>query len=517
MKRKADGQIIRLKDCKPQQNLSMEFSYMNTPLVNALMNYAAQKPIPFHMPGHKGGRLYPPSFTGSLPAADMTEVPGLDNLQAPEGAIKEAQRLAAEAFQSDACFFLVNGSTSGIHTMMMTAFQPGDKVIIPRSCHKSIWGGLVLSGAVPVYIQPEYDAERCLVTHVSPEAVKKTVEEHPDAAGMVLTNPDYYGMCPHLKEIRGILNEHGMLMLVDEAHGAHLVFHPGLPPSSAHCGADLWVQSAHKTLPAFTQAAFLQAKTGLQRYKADFAEKRVNVSARNEIDIGRLAQVHHMLQSTSPSYLLMASLDWARGYMEEHGKYALDKLLEHLAWTRKELKALGIDTMEGYSRPEIFMTDPTRLVLDLSNLGLTGYEGEHMLREAGVQVEMSDLRRLVLICTVADEKADFEKLIAACRSLSTYRGERAQMRNYLSISREIPRQMLSPKEAFEKTMEYVPLKEANGRICAGLVGAYPPGIPRFCPGEWIDAAGIGELREIKAWGGHLFGLLENDKIPVIAE
>ena len=501
---------------------------METPLVDALLDTIAQKPVSFHMPGHKGGRLFPPSFSGNLSAMDMTEIPGLDNLQAPEGVIREAQKLAAEAFRSDACFFLVNGSTSGIHIMMMSAFQPGEKVILPRNCHKSVWGALVLSGALPVYVQPEYDEERGLTTHAAPEAIRRTAEEHPDARGMVLTNPDYYGMCPHLKEIRRILDEHDMLMLVDEAHGAHLIFHPGLPPSAAQCGADLWVQSAHKTLPALTQTAYLQARlfpgggerpgnTDRVKSSGNIGGGRSRRGSRRAIDFDRLAQVHRMLQSTSPSYLLMASLDWARGYMEERGKCALDKLLENLAWTRKELKALGIDTMEDYRRPEIFRTDPTRLVLDLSDLGLTGYAGERILREAGVQVEMSDLHRLVLICTVADEKADFEKLVRACRSLSAHKGEMGRKGNHLSISREIPKQMLSPKEAFEKTREYIPLQSAKGRICAGLVGAYPPGIPRFCPGEWMDAAGIGELLEIRARGGRLFGLSGDDRIPVVAE
>jgi lysine decarboxylase len=468
---------------------------MNTPLVNALLDYAAQKPVPFHMPGHKGKRIFPQAFSGSLIDLDMTEVPGLDNLQAPEGVIKEAQRLAARAFKSDACFFLVNGSTSGIHIMMMSACKPGDKVLIQRNCHKAVWGGLVLSGAVPVYIQPEYDEERCLPTHITPEAVEEAAKQHPDAAGIMLTSPDYYGLCPHLSKIRSILDRYDMLMLVDEAHGAHLVFHPGLPLSSSQCGADFWVQSAHKMLPAFTQSAYLHAN----------------------ININRVAQLHSMMQSTSPSYLLMASLDWARGYMEEQGKDALDKLLEHLAWTRKELKALGIETMDGLQRPEINGIDQTKLVLDLSPLGLTGYEAEHILREAGVQVEMSDIYRLVLITTVADEKKDFEKLIEACRTLSTYKGNMGQEKYNLSISREIPKQMLSPKEAFDKTMEYVPLSEAKGRICAGLIGAYPPGIPRFCPGELIDIAGIEELLEIKAWGGQLFGVVGKDMVAVVVE
>ena len=222
-----------------------------------------------------------------------------------------------------------------------------------------------------------------------------------------------------------------------------------------------------------------------------------------------------MLQSTSPSYLLMASLDWARDYMAEQGKAALDRLLGNLEWTRAELRDLGIETMENYRRPEILGMDPTRLVLDLSDLGRTGYEGEQMLREAGVQVEMSDAHRVVLITTVADEKADFEKLVRACRSLSAHPRKTGRKGNSLSISREIPEQMLSPKETFGKSKEYVPLKRANGRICGGLVGAYPPGIPRFCPGERVDAAGIEELLETEERGGHLFGLIGKDRIPVL--
>lgn len=471
---------------------------MDTPLVQAIKDYISEELAPFHMPGHKGGRGFSSSFLSDLVKMDVTEVPGLDNLQAPTNVIKDAQRLAAEAFQSDACFFLVNGSTSGLHIMIMTAVKPGDSIIIPRNCHKSVWDALVISGAMPIYIQPEYDNERCLITQVAISEVKRVVEENPNAVGMLLTNPNYYGMCPDMKAIRSILTEHNMMMLVDEAHGAHFIFHNGLPPSSAECGADIWVQSAHKTLPAFTQSSYLHVKHGI-------------------VDFGRLTQLHRMLQSTSPSYLLMASLDWARGYMVEQGKNALDKLLDNLSWTRKELKAIGIDTMEDYKRPEVYMTDATRLVLDLSNLGLTGYEGEKILRGVGIQVEMSDLHRVVLICTVADRKPDFEKLVKACHYLRGIRSKCGKKTYTLSISREIPKQMLSPKEAFDRKREYIPIKGARGRICSGLIGAYPPGIPRFCPGELLDNSGIEELLEIKAWGGQLFGLSEDELIPVVAE
>ena len=194
--------------------------------------------------------------------------------------------------------------------------------------------------------------------------------------------------------------------------------------------------------------------------------------------------------------------------MEGKWQGRLDKLLEHLTWVRRELSTLGIDTMENYRRPEIFQTDASRLVLDISNLGLTGFEGEDVLRRAGVQVEMSDFHRLVLVCTVADRKEDFHKLVEACRLLSQEKRKYKGKTKKLTISREIPLQMLSPKEAFEREKELIPLKEARGRICGELVGAYPPGIPRFCPGELIDSEGIEELLENQAQGASLFGLQE---------
>jgi lysine decarboxylase len=478
----------------------------NAPLVNGLTEYIKRNSISFHMPGHKGGRLLSEAFYANLPKYDLTEVPGLDNLHAPAGIIREAQELAARAFHSDACFFLVNGSTSGIHIMMMAALKSGDRVIIPRNCHKSVWGGLILSGARPIFLQPEYDGEKDLFTHVSPDNVHKAVQDHPDAAGMVLTNPDYYGLCPQLEAIGRILAERGMKLLVDEAHGAHMIFHPDLPPSAAYCGADLWVQSAHKTLPALTQASYLH-------YKAH--------NSRDKLLIERAVQLHRLLQSASPSYLLMASLDFARAYMEEHGKEALDNLLENLIWVRKELGALGIDTMEDYCRPEIYGSDKTRLVLDVSGLGLTGPEGEEYLRSAGIQAEMSDLHRIVLICSIADKQEDFLRLIDACKNMSREaRLNKKNTGNYewkLSISREIPKQMLSPKEALEKKKEFIPLSRGAGRICGEPVGIYPPGIPRFYPGELIDKDGVEELMEYRRKGCSLFGLTRDGNLSVIID
>ena len=223
-----------------------------------------------------------------------------------------------------------------------------------------------------------------------------------------------------------------------------------------------------------------------------------------------------MMQSTSPSYLLMASLDWARAYMEEHGREEIDRLLENLFWTRKELQAMGIDTMEDYCRTEIFQTDASRLVLDVSQLGRTGFEAEEILRQAGVQVEMSDSRRMVLICTIADRKDEFRRLVEACRILHREGEIDKEQKKDVNFPGKCPGRY-APKEAFERKKELIPLKEAKGRICGDLVGAYPPGIPRFCPGELIDCQGIEELLENQAKGARLFGLAEARLIPVLAE
>ncbi len=449
------------------------------------------------MPGHKGGKQVSPSCFNLGWPYDLTEIPGTDNLHAPTGAIKEAQELAARAFRSDACFFLVNGTTSGVHMMLLAAARPGDTVIIPRNCHKSVWDALVLSGARPVYVWPGYDEERALATQVAPEAVRQAVAENPGASAMMVVNPSYYGLAPRLEEICGILDEYGIVSLVDEAHGTHFVFHPSLPKSAADCRADLWAQSAHKTIPALTQASYLHARRG-------------------KVDLNRLQRIHSMLTTTSPSYLLMASLDWARAYMEEKGRAEIDRLLTIIADVKKQLRQLGIDTMDDYARPEVEGMDGTRLVLDLGELGLTGIEGEAILRKRGVQVEMSDMRRVVCICTVADTKEDFDRLIGACRALWEHRKQAMDKGIKLSISREIPRQEMSPKEAFYRKTEYIPLEASPGRICAGIVGAYPPGIPAFCPGELIGKGGITELLEIKVMGGRLFGVMDG-LIPVIEE
>jgi len=482
----------------------MNFMEIKAPLLEALLQYTKKNIIPLHMPGHKGGRGFPREFLDNLAAMDVTEIPGMDNLYQPAGIIAEAQLMASRAFQSHHTFFLVNGSTAGIHTMIMAACKPGDRLIIPRNSHRSVWSALVMADVQPVYIQTEYDDDNLLATQITVQQVRDALDKNPDVAGLLMIHPNYYGMCGHIREIEELVHERGKLLLVDEAHGAHFIFHPDLPPSSGEIGADMWVQSAHKTLPAFTQAAYLHVKG-------------------ERIDPKRVSQILAMLQTSSPSYLIMASLDWARACMEVRGEELFQRLILQVRELKRKLKKqYGILTLDDYGGwEEVAATDPTRLTIDVRTLGVTGYQAEMLLRDAGIQVEMSDMYRLVSICSVADGKEEFDAFINGFGNLSgnmSLRGETPpSLPRQLSISREIPEQIMSPREAFYSIIENVPAHESIGRICAGVIGAYPPGIPRFCPGELINREGIEELIDIQRQGGNLFGLVDNSLIPVVKE
>ncbi|NLN41090.1 MAG: aminotransferase class I/II-fold pyridoxal phosphate-dependent enzyme [Clostridiales bacterium] len=469
------------------------------PLVEALFEYIKKDITRYHMPGHKGGQGFSSEILDNLAQIDVTEVPGLDNLHSPQGAIYDAQRLASKAFGSDQTWFLVNGSTSGIHAMILAACPPGSSLIVPRNCHKSVVNALIIGDISPVYILPKYDKDRELVTQVSPQAIEEALGRNPNVQGVLLVSPNYYGMCPSVEEIAHIVHRAGKVLLVDEAHGAHFPFNPRLPSSAGQLGADLWVHSAHKTLPSFTQTAYLHLKG-------------------NRVDKDRVSRILSMNQTSSPSYIFMASLDWARYVMDTKGHDLLYNLMDNLENVRHQLKEMGIDNISKSIWPEVRALDPTRLVLDFKGLGLTGYQAEKILRdEEGLQLEMSDHRYGVLICTVADTRSDLQKIVQACQNLWEKHRKNVNIHFPMSISREIPKQMMSPRQAFYSKIQKIPLKESQGRIAAGTIGAYPLGIPRYCPGELIEKDGIEELISIHKKGGTLFGVDQGNYIDVVEE
>lgn len=475
-------------------------SKQQMPLIEALFEYIDEDIIRYHMPGHKGGRGFSREFRDNLAKMDLTEIPGLDNLHNPQGAIMKAQTLAAQAFGSHHTWFLVNGSTSGVHAMILAACPPGTSLIVPRNCHKSVINAMVMGDINPIYIQTEYDESRGLATQIALKSLEKALDDNLNAQGALVVSPNYYGMCAHIEAIAKAIHKRNKVLLVDEAHGAHFPFHPLLPSSAGELGADLWVHSAHKTLPAFTQTAYLHIKG-----------QRVNKE--------RVSQVLSMIQTSSPSYILMASLDWARNLMVTEGRDELTRLMDELQDLRTLLKRdMGIGSIDHNPWPEVAALDSTRLVLDFKGLGITGYRAEKLLREEeGLQIEMSDYRYGIFICTIADGKGQRDKILEACQNLEKKLGKVECCPFHLSISREIPQQMMSPRQAFYSKTEKIPLEQSHGRICAQTIGAYPPGIPRYCPGELIGRDGVEELISIHKKGATFFGVDKNKYINVVKE
>ena len=427
-------------------------------------------------------------------AIDLTPMPGIDDLLQPVESIKEAQELAAEAWGADRTFFLINGSTSGNQCMMMTAVNPGDEIAVPRNSHKSMLGGLVMSGARPVYMQPEVDDELHMDHCVTPETVERTLREHPGVAAVYIVSPTYYGVAADLASIERIVHAAGKLLLVDEAWGPHFHFHPSLPLSATRAGADLSINSTHKMLSAMSQCAMLHQ-----------IGKRVRVD--------RLKAVLKMFLSTSPNLPIVASLDVARKQMATEGERLLSSTIDLAQRTRRRINQIdGLycfgDELRG--RKGVFDLDPTKIAVTVKGLGYTGYEASEILRHRyNIQVELADLFNVVALFTIGTsvEAADrlaaaFEELARDDRPVDMYAPsgilERRLGRGSYRLPK-IPPMRMAPRDAFLADTEFVKFKDSKGRICAETISPYPPGIPVIAPGEEITQELIDYLRlEMKA-------------------
>lgn len=449
------------------------------------------------MPGHKLGKGIPPELMSNAALLDLTEIPGTDNLHYPEGAIKEAQELAARAFGAEHTFFLVNGSTCGIHAMILSLCRPGDKLVIARDCHKSVINGMLLAGVQPVYVKPGFNSDFAIPSALSPKDVEIAIKENPDAIGVLITRPNYYGICSDIEKIAEITHAYGKILAVDEAHGSHLRFSSSLPICAMDGGADICVQSAHKTLPALTQSAYLHVKG-------------------NRIDTERLQFFLSSLQTSSPSYILMASLDIAREIMEQKGKEMLEQLLGYVDIIEKRLVDNRLTVLGDHFVEEGSM-DKTRLVVNVKRLGVTGFDIDRLLRkEYNIQVEMADLYNIVCICTVSDQKSDYEKLEKALVETSERLKDNPSTSKILVGDLKVPPLAFDLKEILNRKGRKVKLGEAVGMVSKTIVTPYPPGIPVICPGEIILEDAVNYIGSIVRMGGTVNGLEENLDI-LIAE
>lgn len=476
----------------------MSSKQKKAPIFEAAMKYAELRPAYFCVPGHRyenGTDAGFREFAGdNIFKIDLTETEITDDLHCPAGAIKEAQELAAELWGADHTFFLVNGSTCGNQAMLMSAAGPGQKVLVDANSHRSVNSALILSGAEPVYIMPEYESDWGMSGGINPAEAEKMFALHPDLKAMIVTSPNYYGIVSDIAALAEICHRHDALLLVDEAHGTHCTFSDQLPGSALGCGADMCVQSLHKTGGALTQSSLLHVRGS----RADTNLIRKNL---------------HIVQSSSPSYILLNSIDTARRDLALHGRDMMRKALELADMARKKINAvrgLRCAGRELVGNASIFDIDETRLVISASRLGIAGYDLKAMLfEEYNVEVEMADMRNIIAIVSYANTFEDIAMLVSALESIA----ENHQDGTPLPSAAEPPGRFqcaMSPRDAYFAVPEIIPWDDAAGRISAEMLDIAPPGIPLIRPGEIITAELLDYLRQIRLSGALIQGLPDDD-------
>ncbi len=498
------------------------------PLVSSLLGNASSGRVSFHMPGHADGNGFPTWFAGMALRMDTTELPETGDLNRPTGAALQAMELAAAAFGAAWTRFLTCGATSGVLALVAASCPRGSRLLVQRTCHRSVVSAVALLGLEPVFLPVDpRDASRAArepspdgsaaapLPPVSPAAVAAALDRDPRIRAVLVTSPDYYGTVSDLAAVAASAHAHAVPLLVDEAHGAHFAFSRACPRTALASGADLVVQSAHKTLPALTQAALLHVSRGA-------------VSS-GRVDLGRVSEALRMFQTSSPSFLVAASIDFARAALQADAERLLPRRERALRALGQRLRGMAgqpfVPVDEAFSRDRRFKApgrDPFRFVLDVHRSGLTGFEAARRLAAHGISVEMADPRRLVLIPPLLVEESgdaegdpDFPDLRALERALRAILAEGPADGPPWPLPGEAFGALLStPAEPAlppavwfgPERREAVPLAQAVGRALAEPLVPYPPGIPLVWPGERLDAARAGLVLALLAAGGTVDGL-----------
>lgn len=458
----------------------------DTPILAALVQMVAELRLPLHVPGHKQGRFLPSALSQWLGAAaqlDLTELPGLDNLFQPEGCILESQRLAAGHYQSTQCLYSVNGSTAGIIASILACAE-GANVLFLGPFHQSAWRGLVLANAKPLFHSVAWDARRLNPLPPSAQDVKTALERYTDVAAVFLTSPTYTGVVAPVQEIAQVVHRYGIPLIVDEAHGAHFGLVEGLPPHSVHAGADIVIQSVHKMLPALTQTAWIH-------WQGQFVEGQ------------RLEQALRTIQTTSPSYLLLASLDVAQAWLRLEGKAAANQALELLRVFR--------DEQAHYS------TDPMRHWIPTGNLAKSK-DIQNAFATEGIFVEYADALGVLSVFGFgfgARDISRYQAVLARC-DVGRTGGQFGSEWGELMRAGAEPQLVMTPRQVFQAPTEDVPMETCLGRVSGTLVTPYPPGVPLVYPGQILTKELLRTLRQTADIGVDIHGMTR-DSVRVIRE
>ncbi len=475
------------------------------PLVDTLKGLAHQPDTPFYAPGHKRGRGITAEFKQwlgqELFQADLPELPELDNLFAPTGAIARAQCLAAALWGAENTWFLINGSTAGIIGAILAVCGDGDKILLPRNVHQAAIAGIIHAGARPIFLEPEVNPDWDLALGITPATLTQALKAHPDAKAVFLLHPTYHGIVGDLQELIKLSHRAKLPVIVDEAHGAHFSFHGQLPSPALGLGADVVIQSTHKMLGALSQAAMVHRQGNL-------------------VDPQRISQCLQLIQSTSPNYVLLASLDAARHQMANFGQAIMAEVLEFtLAYREKlaQIPGLGLLNLPR-PVPGAFALDPTRITLDATAWGMSGFELDDYLREKSqITAELPTLRQLSFIVSLGNQAQDLERLFQALTHLA--RHSRTKSPNLTLPPLPSSTLAMTPRQATFAPRIMAEVNQAMGQISGALLCPYPPGIPVLVPGEIITPEAIAYLEKVLELGGTVSGLADGalTHLPIVDE
>lgn len=454
------------------------------PIVERMVQFYESRHVSFHVPGHKHGLLsdLPRAFRDVM-RFDYTELSGLDDYHHPEEVIREAQTLLADVYGADRSFFLVNGSTVGNLAMVYATCGEGDTVFVQRNAHKSIFHALELVGASPVFLTPEWDIDTHTPTHISEHTLLSAIERYPEAKALILTHPTYYGVTnPVLMDIIAQAHLANIPVLVDEAHGAHFVVGGEFPKSALEMGADVVVQSAHKTLPALTMGSYIHIQS-------------------NRVSSDKINRYLRMLQSSSPSYLILASLDDARFYIETYSHTDHRSFIQ----TRKQFVD-GLKTIKNLDVIEV--DDPLKLLLRVP--GYSGLVLQKQVELQGVYCELADTKQVLLVLPLLKSQHRFPFADIRLCIKTAVEDLKKQLPNEVTIDYSHNLEALSTlatsyKDAEHHRTEWIPYTKAMGRISGGMVIPYPPGIPLFIRGEKITTLKLEMLADYLASGATIQG------------
>ena len=468
-------------------------------LYDKLIKYREEDVYPMHMPGHK--RNLELMDMVNPYTIDITEIDGFDNLHDAEEILLDNMEEAAQLYHAEHTHYLINGSTSGLLVSIAACTKKGDTVLVARNCHKAVYHAIFLNELVPIYLYPEVDEEYGIHKGITPEQVKKELEENTDIKMVLLTSPTYEGIVSDIREIASVVHSYNIPLIVDEAHGAHLGFSKDFPENSVTCGADLVIHSVHKTLPAFTQTALLHSNGSL-------------------VDYDKIKMYLQIYQTSSPSYVLMSGISNCIRIIKEQGRQLFEEYYRnlrefYLACNKlKHIEVYQPIKLQEEKRP--FAFDPSKILIFTHHSSINGVDlYEMLLNRYRIQCEMVSKNYVLAMTSLADTKEGFNRLLEALLDIDrNISRENKQAQTSLFYVTDL-RLALTPYEAYNLRKESINLDESIGNIAAEYIYLYPPGIPLVVPGEEITKEIISRIKEYKKAGLHIKGMKDRDNATIL--